>query len=120
VTGLDCRRGLRFFSSPSASGPGRGPRVLLKGPASLNNFAKEVHGIILGLQGLRGIINAEKRLWGPTQCPVQQLFSDGGARVLFKGSASLNNFAKGVRGISLVFQLLHGIINAEKRLLGPI
>ena len=89
-------------------------------PASLNNFAKEVRGIVLGLQGLRGIINAEKLLWWSTQCPVQQRFSDGGARVLFKGSANLNNFTKRARGISLAFQLLHGIINAEKRILGSI
>ena len=89
---------------------------MLKGSASLNNFAKGVSGISLGLQGLRGIINIEKRLLGPTQCPVQQRFSDGGASVLLKGSANLNNFAKGFRGISLAFQLLRGIINAEKRL----
>jgi hypothetical protein len=43
---------------------------------------------------------------------------DGGPRVLLKGPASLNIFAKGVRGFSLAFQLLRGIINAEKRLLG--
>jgi len=71
------------------------------------------------LQGLGGVINAEKPLLGPTQFPVQQRFSDGGASVLFKGSAILNNFAKGVFGISLDFQLLRGIINAEKPLLGP-
>jgi hypothetical protein len=43
---------------------------------------------------LRGIRNAEKRLLGPTQNPVQQCSSYGGPRVVPKGSVSLNNYGK--------------------------
>jgi hypothetical protein len=49
---------------------------------------------------LRGIRNAEKRLLGPTQSPVEQCSSYGGPRVVPERSVSLNNYGKGVHIIS--------------------